>query len=142
MRIYTEKPQDHETVRTFKGWLTTFHLEPRELTEEERREHEIPETWTDEQGKEQPQEAWCATDVLFYHEQPHITEENYAELVATIVRRKFSADAVEAITQNYLETPDRDDYRRELRELQKWRVMAKRVAKAQSGRAETKGVDE
>ena len=138
MNIYTEQPQEAVTTRQLNGWLTEIHLAPRELTAEERAAHDIPDTRTDETGEQHPQEAWTATDTFYRHDKP-LTQDDYGPLVSAIIRSRYSADEVEAITQNYLAQTATTDSQatatatspaaEEFSQLQQWRQEAKRVAR-------------
>lgn len=52
---------------------------------------------------------------------------NYDSIVSNIVRQRYSADAVEAILNNYLNDPEAG--RKEFEELQTWRTQAKEWAR-------------
>lgn len=51
----------------------------------------------------------------------------YDNTVSNIIRQRYSADAVEAILNNYLNDPESG--RKEFEELQSWRAQAKALAK-------------
>lgn len=126
MNIYPERPPLAETNKQLTGWLTSVHLDPRELTDEERHQHDIPDTWTDEQGETHRQEAWTASDAFYRHAQP-LTPDDFGPIVSTIVRSRYSEDSVEAIVNNYLAAPD--GHTTEFRQLQAWRQKAKEAAR-------------
>lgn len=56
-----------------------------------------------------------------------LTAEGYPQIVAAIVRERYSADDVEAILNNYLADPE--GHGAEFTALQEWRAVAKQVAK-------------
>ena len=107
-------------------WLTSFHLNPRQLTEDEREANEVTNT-IDENGEEQITEAWTADDSFYHHSNP-LTEDDYGNMVSCIVRSKYSADAVEAIQLNYL-NEQTAEHIAEMNALQRWREEAKQAAR-------------
>jgi hypothetical protein len=115
-----------ETNKQLTGWLTSVHLNPRELTDDERRQHDIPDTWTDERGETHRQEAWTASDAFYRHAQP-LTSDDYVPLVVAIIRSRYTEDQVEAILNNYLTDPD--GHATEFQQLQAWRKKAKSAAR-------------
>lgn len=121
--IYQTEPPTTETTRQLTGWLTEIHLDARVLTSEEKLEHGVVEN-KDENGVEQ--ESWTATDAFYRHVKP-LSEEDYAPLVATIVRSRYSADDIEALVQNYL--LDKEKYESEWQSLQLFRQQAKQAAR-------------
>ena len=126
MNIYPSRPPLAETNKQLTGWLTSVHLNPRELTDDERRQHDIPDTWTDERGETHRQEAWTASDAFYRHAQP-LTSDDFGPLVSTIVRSRYTEDEVEAIMNNYLADPD--GHATEFLLLQTWRKKAKSAAR-------------
>ena len=124
--IYYERPPLFTTSRQLKGWLTIIHMDVRELTEEERKEYDVPDTYVDEKGAEHPQEAYTAIDTFVKHQNP-LTQDDYGMVVSSIVRTLYSQDDVEALTQNYIVNPAK--YADDWEDLQLWRNKAKAVAK-------------
>ena len=53
----------------------------------------------------------------------------YGEIVAAVVRGRYSADDMESIVNNYLDDPD-EEHTREWSEMQAWRKKAKALAKS------------
>lgn len=124
--IYYERPPLFTASRQLKGWLTIIHMDVRELTEEERKEYDVPDTYVDEKGVEHPQEAYTAIDTFIKHQNP-LTQDDYGMVVSSIVRTLYSQDDVEALTQNYIVNPEK--YQSEWNDLQGWRDEAKDVAR-------------
>lgn len=122
-QISTTKPQEVVVSRDGKGWLLTvnYNITEREANAGELAAADAPGTkvWEYESAS-----VKC-------DKKPH---EYYGTLVAAIIRTRFSADAVEAITQNYL--ADAEAGRAEFDELQVWRSEAKRMAREILGLSE------
>lgn len=130
MNIYQEQPPVAKTEKQLSGYLTSIHLEPRQLTEQEREENDIVDM-TDEEGQTIRMEAWTSTDIFYYHKAP-LTEDDYPHLVSAIIRRKYSADDVEAIQLNYTDTQSQEHID-EMAALQAWRTLAKTAARTALG---------
>ena len=126
MNIYDQQPPVAATTKTLTDYVTYFCFDTRELTDEERKANEIPDTEADDQGNVSRKEAWTAHTVAYRHEQP-LTEGDYGKMVTAIVRSKYSADDVEAILNNY--AADKDRYQQEFDTLQDWRNAAKEAAR-------------
>lgn len=116
MKLTTNvKPQETAVSRNGKSWILTvnFHIV------------ELENSTDDENQKEWEYESASVK----CEKRPN---DSYESMVAAIVRARYSADAVEAITQNYL--ADQEKGKMELDELQEWRTEAKRMAKEAIGR--------
>lgn len=79
--------------------------------------------------EELPGGGFAAESVTLKTEAP-LTEDDYGTLVSAIIRERYSADAVEAITSNYIVTPRSEEDKAEMREFQAWRTEAKTIARA------------
>lgn len=53
----------------------------------------------------------------------------YPAIVNAIVTERYPADRMQAVVNNYLDTPEDDTIVAEMREMQDWRAFAKAVAK-------------
>lgn len=53
----------------------------------------------------------------------------YSAIVAAIVTERYPADVMQAIVNNYLDTPEDEAIKAEMREMQAWRAFAKNTAK-------------
>ena len=101
---YDTMPVEHETVR-FVGMMTTvlrFNIE-------------------------ETDDGYECDEVEFAHKEP-LTEGDYGHLVAAIVRSKYSADDVEAIQLNYMESKT-TEHKNEFNALKAWRETAKERAR-------------
>ena len=58
-------------------------------------------------------------------------EKQYGQLVSDLVRKKYSASAVEAILNNYMDDPSNEKYVAEFKELQAYRAECKEMARAE-----------
>ena len=88
-----------------------------------------------EKYDEELQQQYWECEEAFYNHQAELTEEDYGPMVSTIIRERYSADDVEAITQAYLTDPI--GYAETFNEFQQWRDTAKRVARAVIGIEQT-----
>lgn len=62
---------------------------------------------------------------------PKSWEDLYGHLVTKEFRKKYSADRVEAIVNNFLDDPTNEKYIAELREMQEYRKQCKAKVKAE-----------
>lgn len=53
----------------------------------------------------------------------------YGPIVNAIVCERYPADRMQAVINNYLDDPENEEAKAEMREMQAWRVFAKNVAK-------------
>lgn len=105
---YNEEPQPFETVVSV-GLMTTIIR------------FDIEETEDAGQG------AWQCDESEFSHKES-LTESDYGRLVSFLVREKFSEDAIEAISLNYMESKT-TEHKNEFAELKAWRAQAKETAR-------------
>lgn len=102
---YETRPAESETVR-FVGLMATiirFNIE-------------------------EVEDGFDCDEVEYTHEKP-LTEEDYGHLVSALVRAKYSADEVEAIQLNYMESKTAE-HKDEWNALQTWRTKSKEAAAA------------
>jgi len=52
-----------------------------------------------------------------------------SNLINDLIRYKYSSDKIEAIINNYLFEPNNEEYIKEFKELQSWRLESKCIAK-------------
>lgn len=78
-------------------------------------------------GIEETENGWECEESCFNHKEP-LTENDYGKVVAFLVREKYSADDVEAIQQNYIESKT-TEHKNEFTALREWRVQAKGMAR-------------
>ena len=64
---------------------------------------------------------------------PQSWDDLYGSIVSSEFRKKYSADACEAIINNYLDEPTNDEYVVEFREMQEYRKYCKSLAKSKMG---------
>ena len=101
---YETRPADSETVR-FVGMMATiirFNIEKVE-------------------------DGFDCDEVEYTHKEP-LTEADYGPLVSTLVRARFSADDVEAIQLNYMESKT-TEHKNQFAELKAWRATVKERAR-------------
>ena len=101
---YETRPADSETVR-FVGMMATiirFNIE-------------------------EVEDGFDCDEVEYTHKEP-LTEADYGPLVSTLVRARFSADDVEAIQLNYMESKT-TEHKNQFAELKAWRATAKERAR-------------
>lgn len=72
-------------------------------------------------------DEYSCSSVTIMSESP-LSEEDYGKIVSAIVRFKYSADDVEAIQLNYLESKT-TEHKNEFAKLKEWRAKAKAVAR-------------
>ena len=72
-------------------------------------------------------EGYSCSSVTIVSESP-LCEDDYGKIVSAIVRFKYSADEVEAIQLNYMESKT-TEHKNEFVKLKDWRVFAKAKAK-------------
>lgn len=100
---YETRPADSETVRFVGIMVTIFRFNIEEV-----------------------EDGYDCDEVEYTHKEP-LTESDYAPMVSTLVRGKYSADAVEAIQLNYINDPEGG--KSEMDALQEWRAVAKDAAR-------------
>lgn len=76
---------------------------------------------------EETESGWECEESCFNHKEP-LTENDYGKVVTFLVREKYSADDVEAIQQNYIESKT-TEHKNEFTALREWRVQAKWMAR-------------
>lgn len=106
-KYYDERPEPFETIRSVGTMITVIRFNVKESEDKE-------------------QGMWQSDEVTFAHREP-LADDDYGPLVAALVRARFSADAVEAILNNYLGGSKAGQ--EEFDELQLWRDEAKRTAR-------------
>ena len=102
---YETRPADSETVR-FVGMMATiirFNIE-------------------------EVEDGYDCDEVEYTHKEP-LTESDYSPMVSTLVRGKFSADEVEAIQLNYMESKT-TEHKNQFAALKEWRAIVKERARA------------
>ncbi len=72
--------------------------------------------------------TWECEEVEYNHKEP-LTEADYGPLVSTLLRAKFSADEVEAIQLNYMESKT-TEHKNQFAALKEWRAIVKERARA------------
>jgi len=72
-------------------------------------------------------EEYSCSSVTIVSESP-LCEDDYGKIVSAIVRFKYSADEVEAIQLNYMESKT-TEHKNEFYELRDWRAFAKQKAR-------------
>lgn len=72
--------------------------------------------------------GWECEEVEYSHKE-ELTDADYPPMVSTIIRGKYSEDAVEAILNNYLADPTDEHHATEFNLLQSWRNEAKERAR-------------
>lgn len=92
MNIYEKKPPMVAIEKTYTDYVTAIHMDVRELTQEERVEHEIPDTVIDEEGVEHLVEAWTAADYFLRHETPEPDIEQLREVIENHINAKVDAN--------------------------------------------------
>ena len=117
MNIYEEKPKETETIKSINGYATSFCTEIRELTETEKEDNGL--------DKEKP--YWTAKLIIYRHVK-QLGENDYDEIVKTIIRSRYSSDDVEAIIGNYL-ADGSAKHVEEYEAWQQWRIIAKELAR-------------
>ena len=132
-QISTTKPLEVVVSRSGKGWLLTvnYNITEREASTATGLGENAQEVHGDGETAEHTTVWEYDSASVKCDKRP---SEYYGTLVAAIIRTRFSADAVEAITQNYL--ADGEAGKAEFDELQAWRADAKRMAKALLGESE------
>lgn len=103
-QIYEEIPQLITVAVTKKGYHTTINFDI-----------------------ERVGDGYTASSVTVITEKP-ICEDDYGLLVAALVRFKFSADDVEAIQLNYMESKT-TEHKNEFNQLKDWRAFSKQKAR-------------
>ena len=78
-------------------------------------------------GIEETEDGWKCDESCFNHKEP-LTGDDYGRLVSFLIREKYSADDVEAIQQNYIESKT-NEHKAEFTALREWRVQAKAMAR-------------
>lgn len=103
-KYYDERPEPFETIRSAGMMATIIRME-------------VKESEDPEQG------AWECEEVEYCHREA-LSQVDYGHMVAALVRSHFSADDVEAIQLNYMEskTTEHED---EFNVLKQWRETAK-----------------
>lgn len=104
VQMYDEIPQLIAVSQTKNGYHTTINFDIEKVGDE-----------------------YSVSSVTIVTENP-ICEDDYGKLVAALVRFKFSADAVEAIQLNYMESKT-TEHKNEFYELRDWRAFAKQKAR-------------
>lgn len=69
------------TEKMFTDYVTSIHLDVRELTSEERVEHEVPDISVNEDGIEYHVEAWTATDYFLHHNTPMPDKDKVRQII-------------------------------------------------------------
>ncbi len=70
--------------------------------------------------------TWECDEVEYNHKEP-LSKDSYGHLVSALVRAKYSADEIEAIQQNYLESKTAE-HKDTFAALKSWRAIAKKIA--------------
>ena len=78
-------------------------------------------------GIEETENGWECEEACFNHKNP-LTADDYGKLLVFLVREKYSADDVEAVQQNYIESKT-NAHKAEFAALKAWRVQAKEMAR-------------
>lgn len=105
---YEQKPTLFETVRTTGVMITIIRLNIEQCTDEEHA------------GQ------WQCEEVCYPHKTA-ISPADYGLIISAIVRAKYSADDVEAIQQNYMESKT-TSHKSDFQDLKAWRKTAKDIA--------------
>ena len=71
---------------------------------------------------------WECEEVEYNHKEPLTEEKDYGPLVSTLVRARFSADDVEAIQLNYMESKT-TEHKNQFAALKAWRATVKEMAR-------------
>jgi len=132
MNIYEQQPPLVATNKLLEGYVTYICLGARKLTKVERKENEIPDKEIDENGNENPKQAWTAHTVVYKHKNP-LTDDDYGPIVTAIIRSRYTADDVEAILSNYA-AEKTDEHVTEFNGFQSWRSVAKEAAREAIGK--------
>lgn len=102
---YETRPADSETVR-FVGLMATiirFNIE-------------------------EVEDGYDCDETEYTHKEP-LTESDYGPMVSALVRAKYSADDVEAIQLNYMESKT-TEHKNQFAALKEWRAIVKERARA------------
>lgn len=110
-QVYETMPEKFET-KSFVGILVTIFR------------FNITET----------EDGYECDEAEYSHSNP-LTEDDYAPMVSSLVRAKYSADEVEAITLNYVASKTTEN-KKDWQALQAWRTEVKAIAKEAIGIAE------
>ena len=71
---------------------------------------------------------WECEEVEYNHKEPLTEEKDYGPMVSTLVRARFSADDVEAIQLNYMESKT-TEHKNQFAALKAWRATVKEMAR-------------
>ncbi len=115
-KYYSDKPERFETIRSFGVISTIVRLNVSQCSDEEH------------------SGMWTCTEIEIDHENV-LSRNDYGKIVSAIIRAKYSADDVEAIQQNYMESKT-TEHKEEFYALRDWRKMAKEVATELTNTAE------
>lgn len=107
-RYYEKKPKRNETIRSIGVMTTVVRFDIAKCKDEEHKG------------------MWECNEQEISHREP-LCQDDYSRVVSCLVRAKYSADDVEAITLNY--TADQEKYAEVMNELQAWRTTAKERAR-------------
>lgn len=119
--FYAYEPKQFETIRSIGLMTTIIRYDIREV------ETEDSETEGMIEGAAEGSARWACKEFLYHHRTPLSVEKDYPAMVTALVRSHYSADDVEAIQQNYMESKT-TGHKKKFAELKEWRAQAKTLA--------------